>query len=164
MEGILLIFELIEIIFELFFSGWDLFEKVSENDKLRSILKIIIYSIIGIGIIVLLSISIVYGKNLLIIITLSYSLFVIGANFLLSYLKNKKNNPFESPLRWLLRILRYTFGIALIILANMYLVDQTAKVWLIVGASVGLGMYLLIDIYRLYRLGKNSGSIIRNNN
>lgn len=144
---------IVEATFEsLFILIGKVFNKVNNDKKSLKRTKIIIYSILAIGLLTLLTISICYKKGLLVILALSYFVYLLIAYYLIFFFKTVTINPNkENIVRWSTRILKYAFVITLFILGLLYLEDQTAKIILCTSSGIGIIIYIFIDSFRFYR-------------
>ena len=152
---------LIELIGEILFEGLaelfffiigKVFYIVDTDRRKLKATKIIIYTIITLLLLALLIVSLIYKKNVFVILTVSYFLFLaIAYYFIYFFDKVVAKTKAALAIRWIVRILKYPYAILLIILATKYLTDQTAKTLLITGASLGLAIYVFIDAFRIYR-------------
>lgn len=144
-----------ELLMHLFVVGVDkVFDHISENKKALKITKIAIYSILSIALIVLLTISLMYKKSVIAIAVISYLVFLAFAYYLIFFFKEIYKPLGGTIVRWIVRVVRYLFSSLLIVLACIYLQDQTAKTLLIVGSSVSIVIYIFIDIFRFHRWSK----------
>lgn len=148
---------LLEFIFEVFgeviFTAIGAFFDKAETDRetLKKT-KIVIYSILAAGLITLLTISLIYKKGIMSIVVVSYLFLVTLVYYLRFFFKEIVVRPRVIPyIVWPLRILKYVFMASLIVMANIFLTDPTAKGWLIAGAIIGIVIYVCIDIFRIRR-------------
>ena len=122
--------------------------------KALKITKIIVYSFLFILLTTLLVISVIYKKGPLIGLSLGYMIFIALAYYLIFIFKTVLVSNGEIIIRWIVRITRYLFIIALIIVGLLTLKDDGAKVLLVIGAIVGALIYIFIDAYRIGRYNK----------
>ena len=155
---------LLEIILELIFEVFGealfvllgkVFEKIGASEKAIKIIKIVIYSTIAIALLVLLVFSLIYKKGILVILVISYLVLLLGAYYLIFIFNVVLARPEGSNvIRWIVRVSRYLFMIAFIVVANIELVDPVAKTILVMGSVLGLIIYYCIDYYRIGRYKK----------
>lgn len=134
------------------------FDKVESDKKALIITKIIIYSLITTALLLALIISLFYKKHLIVIDVISYLIFILLSYYIIFL--------FQGPLgskkvvlvtRWIVRIMRYVFAVSLIVLANITLTNENAKIILILGSIAGIIIFVLIDAFRIrrYKYNKN---------
>lgn len=129
-----------------------IFKDVYYDPKKLKITKIVIYSSLAVLLITLLVISLCYKKGLFIILSLSYMIFIALAYYLIFVFRNIFKRPkIEIGVRRTVQILKYGFCITLIVLGSIFLTNQSAKVALIVFASISLIVFIFIDAFRLFR-------------
>lgn len=151
-----LILELIfEVLGELLFC-WSgkIFDKVENSKKALKITKIIVYSVLFALLMTLLIIAIIYKKGPIIGLTLGYMILIALSYYLIFIFQTVLVTNGANVIRWILRITRYIFIIALITLGLLTLTDSTAKVLLVVGSIIGALIYIFIDAYRIRKYNK----------
>ena len=139
-----------------------LFEKIGTSEKTIKILKIVIYSTIAIALLVLLVFSLIYKKGILVILVISYLVLLLASYYLIFIFNVVLARPEGSNIiRWIVRISRYLFMIAFIVVANIELVDPVAKTVLVLGSILGMVIYYCIDYYRIsnYRKMKKEQAV-----
>lgn len=142
-----------EVILEILGSIIGNFVKVIDTDrKVKKAVKYIIAFIFFGASITLLTLSLIYKKSLLVILTVSYMLIMLILHLLKFTNKNIINNKkMMLVINWIKRIMHYTFPIVLIIFGRLSLESKESRGWLIGCSIAAMVILLCIDIYRLVK-------------
>lgn len=127
-------------------------KKVEDDSVLRNRIKYTIaFIIFGLSIL-LLVMSLIFGKGFLASIVIVYMIVVLVINIFKYINKNIWNNSkAKIAISWVKRVVHYAFPIVLIVTGSIFLTHKDAIIWLDVLSGVALFVYLCIDIYRLSR-------------
>ena len=142
-----------EVILEILGSVIGNFVKVIDTDrKVKKAVKYIIAFIFFGASITLLTLSLIYKKSLLVILTVSYMLIMLILHLLKFTNKNIINNKkMMLAINWIKRIMHYAFPIVLIIFGRLSLESKESRGWLIGCSIAAMVILLCIDIYRLVK-------------
>ena len=151
---------LLELLFEIIFEVFGelivlligkMFDFVSSDKRALKITKIVVYSILSVLLLLLLTVSILYKKNVLSIMAIAYLIFLLLTYYVIFICKENDYKILQRIIRIIVIIFRYAFTISLIVVGGIYLIDPTAKTLLIIGSSIAILIYFFIDCYRIYR-------------
>ncbi len=156
---------LIELIFEFVFDvllevGYlllgKILDKINASKRAHKIAKIVVYTIIALLLLALFIVSLIYKKGLFVILVISYLIFILFAYYMKFIYKTVLDRPSGvNVINWIVRICRYAFTIALIIVGYNYLKDDLAKFLLFIGCALAICIYVAMDYYTFGKLKKN---------
>lgn len=135
--------------------------KVFDYDtKLRKTVKYVIsFFFFGLSILVLV-LALMHHKETLIVITISF-MFAGIVSALFKYMNKNiwKNNAVRITIDWIRRVIHYAFPIVLMVFGNLTLVNKDAIIWLNIGCSFAIVVFIIMDIYRLYKFFKKRNEL-----
>lgn len=128
---------------------------VDGDPKLKRILKYIFsYSILSLSIFLIIM-SLMYSKNVLAVVAISYMLLVL----LFRITKRFNDDKFKSKVINILigifrRIVNYSYPVLLIIFGAIYVKDSIALTTIIISSSVAIILWFSIDMYKVWKKHK----------
>lgn len=150
-----------EILFELFFEialeitmaivdglFCALSDRVMSSTKVRRRVKWIIGTILLSGVVALTIYALCTKTGPLITASLIYILAISLAHGAIFYLRHTQKAGLLCFLRWVCRIINYSFSVAAIVLAGIYVNELSARITLIVSSIIAIIIYLCVDFHR----------------
>jgi|SRR5690606_9056749 len=156
--------EFIRIVLELFFELFGeailtlivkvvsyFFKKVDTDVMLKKRLKFVLtYVFIGL-VITLIVFAMINSTRFLVVISLSYLLFQTVLSLIEIINKDRERSVIIKVIKYLKKISHYAYPILLIIFTAIYAPNGSLKTNIIVLSSIGLFVFLIIDIFRIWR-------------
>ena len=142
-----ILFEAIGALIEGLFMS--LVDTVMNSSKALKVTKYIIGSLLLMGLIAICTYGLIKKQEPIIIASISYILTAGVLRAVLFYFKETKFKAIKIIIRWVLRIVNYSFCIVLIVLTTIYVNTTIAKVVIIVLTSIAIVILFFVDLYRI---------------